>query len=138
MGSFLLQGTGGEGRCRDTFLGFGSYILNGKVNGTAFLQEGFSLLLSRETLVQLSFNLTALSIRKDSCYAEIIIALEILNLSFPLHNQTYCHALNTTGTQGRLYLTPQDRAELETYDTVQYPTGLLGIYQVQVYIARQS
>ena len=134
MGSFLLQGTGSEGRCGNALLRLGTDILNRIVHSTALLQEGLSLLQSRETLVQFCLDLATLCIGEDSRHAEVILTAEVLNLTLTLHYQTDSHTLHTTGTQSGLNLTPQHGAELKAYDTVQYTTGLLGINQIQIYL----
>ena len=55
-----------------------------------------------------------------------------MNLTLTLHDKTDGHTLHTTCRKGGLNLTPKHRRELETYQTVQYTAGLLGIHQVHI------
>ena len=73
---------------------------------------------------------------KQCIDAIVRLAVEALDFALTLYNQTYCHALYTTCRKSRLHLTPQYWREFETYDAVEYATGLLGIHQVHVQVAR--
>ena len=85
-----------------------------------------------QTLSQCGFYFGLRSIRiadgEDTGNAVVRFALEILNLTFALNNESYSNALHTTGRESRLYLAPQNGRESETYQTVKYTTGLLSVH----------
>ena len=137
---FLLQGRGGEwGRRRalhrlllDSLYGEGGIL--------AFVQERHHFLLGLETLAQRGLHLCHRTVGvgngEDTAHVVVCLALEGLYLALTLYDKTYGNTLHTTGREGGLHLAPQHGRQLETYQTVEHTTGLLGIHQVHVQRAR--
>ena len=101
----------------------------------ALLQELPGLLEGTELAVQHSFQLHALGF-EDSFYLVIRGALEGDDLLFAVHNQPQGHRLDTAGRQASADFAPQHGGELESDKSVQYPSGLLRVHEVEVYLTR--
>ena len=130
-GGLLLEGRGGEGRCRRTLHGLLAHAIDGKGCLLALLQELRHLVVRLHALCQgglhLGLRAVAVGDGKDGVDAVIGLAGERLYLTLTLDNEAYGHTLHTTCRQGGLHLTPQDGRQLETYQAVEHTASLLGI-----------
>ena len=92
-----------------------------------------------ETLVQFCLYLCCIAAVADqgenSGNAIVWNTLELLDFTLTFYYQTDSNTLYTTCRKGWLNLSPQDRRKLETYQSVEYTTSLLGIHQVHVQMA---
>ena len=66
----------------------------------------------------------------------ILLALEIADLVFPIHNNTRGHGLYTPRRKAGLDLLPQQRAELVAHDAVENAARLLRVHKILVDLAR--
>ena len=139
-GSFLLKGTGGEGRCGVALLRFLLNILYHKLALLADLQESQHFVVCLEAGVELSLHLTlrTIGIRQSEDGADTVVGLtlEVLDLAFTLNDESNGNALYTTGRQGGFHLSPKHGRELEANKAVEYTTGLLCVHQVHVQMTR--
>ena len=55
--------------------------------------------------------------------------------TFAFNDQADSNRLNTSGRKCRFHFSPKHGREFETYDTIQNPSCLLCIYEVEVNVA---
>ena len=107
------------------------YVVHLIGGGFAIVAELFCLFLCGETLVQ--FRAKGIAIQIKRCrYAEKRFAFEFVYFSFPFNYQSYCHTLHAPCRKRRTYSVPQHRRKLKTYNAIQNPACLLGIYKIQI------
>ena len=139
-GRLLLQGGGGERSRRALAQGARSDVADGESGRLAQFQEFEGLLFLLETMGQFGLQLDGLAV--DAGHEEYSrdaiggLCLEGVDFTLALHDETHGHGLHTSGGQCGLDLAPQDGRELKAHDAVQHATGLLGIHQVEVDVAR--
>ena len=99
-GCFLLQGRSSEWRRRSTLQRLLADRLYGEVCFHTLLQEFLHLLVRLHALSQRCLYLCLRTIRignsKNTIYAIVGLALEVLNLALTLNNQSYGNTLHTT------------------------------------------
>ncbi len=136
---FLLQGGSCErgGRC---FLCRSRIdLIDGERGSFQFLQQSQCLLFGFESLVILRLDLVQLSLilfREDGHDAVRGFRLELLDLPFPLHDQSHRDRLYPSRGERRFNLSPEHGRQLEAHDTIQHPSRLLRVHQVLIDGAR--
>ena len=92
-----------------------------------------------ETVVELGLHLALRTIgvgkEEQGVYAVVGLALESLNLALAVDDESYGHALHTSGGEGGLHLAPQYGRHLEAHEAVEHATGLLRVHQVHIEVA---
>ena len=136
VGCFLLESTGGEGRCRRALDRLCNNILNGEAAVLAALQEGTSLSICREATAEFCLDFAAVCILEDGCDAVVLFAAEVLYLAFTLHDEANGDALHAACREAWLDLAPEHGTEFEAHDAVQHSACLLCVDQVEVYLPR--
>ena len=89
-----------------------------------------------QMLIQFGRELTALTTLELSRDAIIGLTLEGLDLFLTLGDEPHGDTLNAASRESGLNLAPQHGRQLKAHDAVEHTTGLLGIHQVQVNVAR--
>ena len=135
-GGLLLQRRGSEGRCGHTLERLLAYRTNGKLGLAAALQECYSLFAGGKALVEFGFDLGdvafGLGHGEDGAHAIVGLAHEGLYLALALNDESYSHALHASGRQCGLHLAPQYGRKLESHESVEHSSCLLGIDEVHV------
>ena len=73
---------------------------------------------------------------EDSIHLVILLFLEVQYFPLPVHYKAQRYGLYASCRKFWLYLSPEHRGELEPYQPVQYPAGLLGIHKIHIDLPR--
>ena len=138
----LLEGRGDErGRGSALFLAaldfaHGKGLSGDGVHHAHRLFLVFQLGLAVSVAVVAGGELAAVLGREKRLDRPVFLRNERADLVFAVHDQTGRNALHTAGGQTALDLAPEERRQLIADDTVENAARLLGVYQVDVDVAR--
>ena len=134
-GGLLLEGGGGEGRCRHPSGGPGGHAGDGEAGRAAAFKKRLCFAFGLEAGVQFGLECLVCAVRPQAeCGGDAIgrLAPELLYLAFAFHDETHRHALHAAGGETGTHLAPEHGRELEAHQTVEHAAGLLGVDKVEV------